>query len=290
MAIIEIQNLKKYYGKHMGTEDVSFSVDKGEFFGFVGPNGAGKSTTIKFLLGFIFADAGSATICGRDVVTDTKAIKNFTAYVPSDVRFYENMKVAELLKRNGRFYQCASHDDEAKRLCTLFDLDVSKQFRELSTGNKKKVSLVCAMASKPDVLILDEPTNGLDPIMQKKLFIELQRQTQKGATVLLSSHNLTEVQEYCSKVAFIKNGKILTVKDLKKIQLQKIITVYGGDHNTIHNADIIQQGNNKCVFRHNNDSASMITLLKKIKPLDFVVENESMEDYFMTMYGEETIK
>ncbi len=287
MAVIEIQNLRKYYGKQLGTQDVSFSINEGELFGFVGPNGAGKSTTIKVLLGFLFADCGQTSICGKDSAREAKAIKKFTGYVPSDVRFYENMKMEELLKRNGNFYQSDGYGKEAERLCELFELNSSKRFRELSSGNKKKVAIVCAMASKPKVLILDEPTNGLDPMIQKRLFEELKSQTQRGVTVLLSSHNLAEVQLYCNRVAFIKNGTILTVTDLKEVQPRKKITVHGGDQAAIPDAAVITRANGSCTFRCGDDSNSLITLLGKIRPDDFTVENESIEERFMNLYGQE---
>lgn len=140
MNAIKIEHLQKNYGKHIGTKDVTFSVDTGEIFGFVGPNGAGKTTTIKVLMGFIFASGGSASICGLDVVKDTKKIKAFTGYVPSDVRLYANMRVKELLRHNAAFHQndCTA---ETARLCELFVVDVTKRFDKLSTGNKKKFPL-----------------------------------------------------------------------------------------------------------------------------------------------------
>ena len=236
MAVIQVQNLKKNYGKNVGTRDVTFAVNEGELFGFVGPNGAGKSTTIKALLGFLFASDGSAFICGKDVARDSKEIKRFTGYVPSDVRLYDNLRISELLQWNARFHGSAEHDKEAERLCSLFELDPSKRFLELSTGNKKKASIVCALAPQPRVLILDEPTNGLDPMMQKKLFDELITQKERGVTVLLSSHNLTEVGEYCDRVAFIKDGVILAVTDLKNVRHRKIVTITDteGNQSTFH--------------------------------------------------------
>lgn len=212
MSTISINNLEKKYGKNYGTRDVTFSVNEGEIYGFVGPNGAGKSTTIKVLMGFIYSSKGSASIMGLDVVEDTKKIKAFTGYVPSDVNMYSNMSVKELLKRNTKFYD-GDYNDEVKRLVSLFEVDVNKSFDELSTGNKKKVSIICALMASPKVVILDEPTSGLDPMMQKTLLDELKRRAKLGTTILLSSHNLTEVQEYCDKVAFIKSGRIIAVID-----------------------------------------------------------------------------
>ena len=284
MSIINIEHLKKNYGKHIGVKDVTFSVNEGEIFGFVGPNGAGKSTTIKVLTGFIFSDGGTATVCGLDTARDSKQIKEFTGYVPSDVRIYENMRVRELLLRNASFYQ-TDCSKEARRLCEVFEVDVNKRFRELSGGNKKKVSLICALMFGPKVIILDEPTNGLDPVMQKKLFDDLKERTAGGATVFLSSHNLSQVQEYCSRVAFIKGGKILAVSDLSENVPQKIVTAAGGG-DAPEDFLLISEEGNKRVFRTKAGAGELITALKKLNPTDFTVENESMEERFWSLYGE----
>ena len=290
MPVIEIKNLQKYYGKHIGTKNVSFSVDKGELFGFVGPNGAGKSTTIKTLLGFIFADSGTATICGLDVVACSKEIKTFTGYVPSDVRLYPDLSVSELFKRNGNFYQNSEYSVEVKRLTKLLELDVSKRFQELSTGNKKKVSLILALACQPTVLILDEPTSGLDPIVQKKLFDELKKQTANGVTVLLSSHNLAEVQEYCNRVAFINAGEIITVTNLREIQPQKIVSLRGGNLHFINPENVLTQTEDNFVFRFSGTTYDLLDLLQRIQPIDFTVQNESIEDRFLSLYEKGEIK
>jgi len=287
MPVIQISHLKKSYGKHIGTRDVTFSVEQGEIFGFVGPNGAGKSTTIKTLMGFIFADSGAASICGLDVARDTKKIKAFTGYVPSDVRLYENLKIRELLARNAGFYAspCMA---ETERLCKLFGVNESKRFDELSTGNKKKISIVCALAPKPTVVILDEPTNGLDPVMQHLLFEELRQQTANGVTVLLSSHNLSEVQEYCSRVAFIKDGAILTVTDLREAgSPRKIITVQGGADTIPDGLTLVSRNGETRIFHSALDGEGLLRSLLPLSPNAFTVENESMESYFRDLYGKE---
>lgn len=285
MAFIDIQNLQKNYGKHVGTRDVSLSVEEGEIFGFVGPNGAGKSTTIKALMGFIFAQGGTASICGLNVAKHTKEIKAFTGYVPSDVRLYPNMRVRELLKRNAAFYH-TDYSAETQRLCALFEIDVNKRFRELSTGNKKKVSVVCALMPNPKVIILDEPTGGLDPVMQKVLFEELSKRTAVGATVLLSSHNLAEVEEYCHRVAFIKDGSILAITDLRReVASHKIVTLTGGKENMPEGFTWIRDENGRRVFRTALTGDKVLQALCIMAPDDFTVENESMEEYFWNLYG-----
>ena len=287
MDIIQVTNLKKYYGKHLGIENVSFSVKEGEILGFVGPNGAGKSTTIRILLNFIFPNGGNATICGQDVVKESHEIKKFTGYFPSDVRFYGDMTVKELIRVSNEFYS-GSHDKEAERLCNLFELNSSKKFYELSMGNKKKAAIICALAAKPRVLILDEPTNGLDPMMQKRLFTELKNQSANGVSILLSSHNLGEVQEYCHRVAFIKQGKILAITDLKEMRHpQKIITTIGGKDIIHPSMQLLEQGEVKRTFRYKGDSALLLKLLQEASPDDFTVNNESLEERFLNLYGME---
>jgi ABC-2 type transport system ATP-binding protein len=290
MAVIEIEHLKKHYGKHVGTRDVTFSVDEGEIFGFLGPNGAGKTTTLKILMGFVLKSGGSATICGLDVERDTRKIKAFTGYVPSDVRLYANMRVKELLRRNAAFYPGDSAG-EADRLCALFEADKDKRLRELSSGNKKKVSIICALMARPRVVILDEPTNGLDPVMQKLLFEELKRHTAGGATVLLSSHNLAEVQEYCRRVAFIKDGAILAVADLSEAaEPKKILSVAGGAQAVPDGLEFVKHDGDRRVFRSGLEGRALLRALSEIGPDDFTVENERMEERFWHLYGQEEDK
>lgn len=287
MTMIEINSLKKSYGKHIGVNDVSFAVNEGEIFGFVGPNGAGKSTTIKTLLGFIFADSGTVTINGLDVVQKSREIKTFTGYVPSEVRLYATMPVGELLRRNAAFYP-GDYSGETKRLCDVFEIDQKKRFSELSSGNKKKVSIVCALMSAPKVIVLDEPTNGLDPMMQVRLFEELRTRANSGAAILLSSHNLTEVQAYCNRVAFIRKGAILTVADLSgDMQSAKIITVSGGHGESPSGLELLRKDNGVRVFRSTLGASALLTALSQLTPEDISIENESIEDRFWSLYGRE---
>ena len=290
MVVIEIDSLKKSYGKHVGVRDVTFSVNEGEMFGFVGPNGAGKSTTIKTLMGFIFSDSGHASICGLDCARESRRIKAFTGYVPSDVRLYPSMRTGELLRRNAAFYS-GDFSAETERLCTLFGVNTGKRFSELSTGNKKKVSVICALMAEPKVVILDEPTNGLDPLMQKNLFEELLRRTKNGCAVLLSSHNLSEVQEYCDRAAFINSGSIISVIDLKKDIVQtKIITLSGGKKEIPASFELLSENGGKRVFRTEQNGGALTSALAAIAPDDFTVENESIEERFWSLYGKESGK
>ena len=184
MYIIETSNLSKSYGKNRGIIDINLKIKEGEIFGFVGPNGAGKSTTIRTLLNFIFPTGGSGKILGMDIVKQSKDIKKQIGYVPSEVKFYDEIKVKDIIKYSCSFYDGINQEDVDK-LYELLEVDVEKRMSELSLGNKKKVAIVQALIHKPRLLILDEPTNGLDPLIQKRLFELLKKANKEGTTVFL---------------------------------------------------------------------------------------------------------
>ena len=217
MNVIEIKNLTKDYGKSRGITDVSFNVEEGEIFGFIGPNGAGKSTTIRTLLALIHQTSGSATIFGKDTLAHYQEISENIGYLPSEVFYYDNMKVIDLLKYSASFYKkdCSAR---IKELSTLLDLDLNKKIEDLSFGNRKKVGIVQGLLHEPKLIILDEPTSGLDPLMQQKFFDLLRDENKKGATILFSSHILSEVQKLCHRVAIIKEGKIIKVEKISTLR------------------------------------------------------------------------
>ncbi|PGM56624.1 ABC transporter ATP-binding protein [Bacillus sp. AFS053548] len=217
MYAIEINNLTKTYGNSRGITDISFNIEEGEIFGFIGPNGAGKSTTIRTLLSLIYPTSGSAKIFGKDCIQFAPEIKKEIGYLPSEVFYYDNMKVMDLLKYSASFYKkdCTKR---IKELAEVMDLDLTKKIDDLSLGNKKKVGIVQGLLHEPKLIILDEPTSGLDPLMQQRFFDLLEEENKKGATILFSSHILSEVQRLCDRVAIIKEGKIVTVEKISTLQ------------------------------------------------------------------------
>ena len=228
MDAIETMNLTKYYGKARGIINLSLTVGKGECFGFIGPNGAGKSTTIRTLLGLISPTSGSARILGKDIVKEKTDFLRDTGYLPSEVMFYPGMRVRDILKFSAdlRRKDCS---EEARKLCERLQLDLAAKAEELSYGNRKKVAIVCALQSKPSLLILDEPTGGLDPLMQHEFFEIIRERNRDGATILFSSHILSEVQRNCTRAAVIREGQIVacdSVENLAKTNARRI-TVYG---------------------------------------------------------------
>ncbi|ODG90443.1 MULTISPECIES: ABC transporter ATP-binding protein [Bacillaceae] len=217
MYAIEINNLTKTYGNSRGITDISFNIEEGEIFGFIGPNGAGKSTTIRTLLSLIYPTSGNAKIFGKDCIQFAPEIKKDIGYLPSEVFYYDNMKVMDLLKYSASFYKkdCTKR---IKELAEVMDLDLTKKIDDLSLGNKKKVGIVQGLLHEPKLIILDEPTSGLDPLMQQRFFDLLEEENKKGATILFSSHILSEVQRLCDRVAIIKEGKIVTVEKISTLQ------------------------------------------------------------------------
>ena len=206
--MIQIDHLTKRYGRSRGVTDLTLHVPEGGCFGFIGPNGAGKSTTIRTLLGLLAPTAGSARVLGLDCRRERRAILAQVGYMPSEAMFYPNMRVEEVIRFSAslRKQDCRA---EADALCQALDLDGRKRIRELSLGNRKKVSIVCAMQHRPRLYVLDEPTSGLDPLVQRAFWRELEQRREEGATVFLSSHVLYEVQRYCGRAAIIREGRLV---------------------------------------------------------------------------------
>ena len=225
--VIEIRHLTKNYGKSRGVIDVSLNVKQGDIFGFLGPNGAGKSTTIRSMLGFLKINEGSINILGMDSVRDHEKILREVGYMPSEAWFYDSMKVKDVIKyaADVRGLDCSN---EAGMLCERLKVDTNKKIKQLSLGNRKKVSIVCAMQHKPKLFIFDEPTGGLDPLMQKKFFELINEYVDKGATCLLSTHVLSEVDKYCKSAAIMREGR-LTMLDTPHIDDETFLSFYEDD-------------------------------------------------------------
>ena len=214
--MIQIDHLTKTYGRARGVTDLTLHVPEGCCFGFIGPNGAGKSTTIRTMLGLISPTGGSAQVLGLDCVRDRTAILAQVGYMPSEAMFYPEMRVGEVIRLSARLRgrDCRA---EAAALCHALALDQRKKIRELSLGNRKKVSIVCAMQHRPKLYVFDEPTSGLDPLMQRAFWAEVAARRREGASVFLSSHVLYEVQRYCERAAIIREGRLVvegTTEDL----------------------------------------------------------------------------
>ncbi len=275
MNVIEIDKLTKSYGKSRGITDVSFNVGKGEIFGFIGPNGAGKSTTIRTLLGYIRADGGRASIFGMDIARDTVRIKKRTGYLPSEAVFTENMKVRDMLFYTAEFYR-KDMKERIMQLASKLALDLGKRVDDLSLGNRKKVAIIQALMHSPELLILDEPTSGLDPLVQKEFFDILLEQRSSGATILFSSHVLSEVQRYCDKVAIIREGRIVGINTVEELT-----------SNTFKRVSLIDENGEARDYVHHGDVNKLAQELAKMRLRDFKVEEPSLEEIFLKYYEKE---
>ncbi|MEG0691714.1 MAG: ABC transporter ATP-binding protein [Oscillospiraceae bacterium] len=288
MNVIDIKALTKEYGKSRGITNVNLEVNQGEIYGFIGPNGAGKSTTIKLLLNLIYPTSGSAKILNLDTVTESSQIKKLIGYVPSEVRYYGALTGEELMKSTLGFHH-SKNVAMIDTLCQKLDIDKKKRIGELSLGNKKKIAIACAIIHEPKLIILDEPTSGLDPLIQKKLFELLKEQNAKGATIFISSHNLNEVEEHCTKVAFIKEGKILKTLDLNcNSPHSKIITITGSNLEKSvflqNDFTILSQENNLIKLSFKGATQSLLDILVTQSITDLTIQNLSLEDEFLTYY------
>lgn len=286
MDAIETMNLTKYYGKARGIINLSLTVGKGECFGFIGPNGAGKSTTIRTLLGLISPTSGSARILGKDIVKEKTDILRDTGYLPSEVMFYPGMRVRDILKFSAdlRRKDCS---EEARKLCERLQLDLTAKAEELSYGNRKKVAIVCALQSKPSLLILDEPTGGLDPLMQHEFFEIIRERNRDGATILFSSHILSEVQRNCTRAAVIREGQIVacdSVENLAKTNARRI-TVYGAvDLTGMDGIRDLKSGNGSASFLYSGDVNVLLRRLSEGHVEDLSITEPDLEEVFLHFY------
>lgn len=289
MEAIKTNNLTKYYGKARGITNLNLSVEKGEFFGFIGPNGAGKSTTIRTLLGLISPTSGSAQILGKDITKERETILQSIGYLPSEAVFYPGMKVKDVLKLSAdmRRTDCK---EESEKLCERLQLDTSRKVDELSFGNRKKIAIVCALQSRPELLILDEPTGGLDPLMQREFFSIIRERSQGGATVFLSSHVLSEVQRNCTRAAIIREGRVIAcdkVDTLSKTNTKRV-TIHGSaDLGRLDGIRDRIDGNEATSFLYSGDMNLLLQTLSKGHITDLSVSEPDLEEIFLHYYEKE---
>ena len=271
MSVIEIRNLDKNFGNLKAVNDLTLNVEAGEILGFVGKNGAGKSTTLRCIVDILRPSAGNITILGMHSTTRAKQIKEKLSYVPSEAIFYENIGVEQILKFSCKIANVPY--ESAVNLCKYFELDPTKKIGDLSLGNRKKVSLVQGFLKESQVLIFDEPTSGLDPLMQEKFFKLIIKAKNRGACIFLSSHNLSEIEQYCDRVAIIKSGKLLDVVNLTKAvaKNKKLVMC------TLANGERLN-------FEFDEDANKLIEKLSHLNLKDVEIKRISVYDEFIQYY------
>ncbi|MDD2628227.1 MAG: ABC transporter ATP-binding protein [Clostridia bacterium] len=293
MEIIKIENLTKDYGNEKGIFDVSFTVKKGEVFGFLGPNGAGKTTTIRNIMGFIKADSGKCSINGLDCFNNSSEVQKNIGYIPGEIAFMTGMTGIEFIKFMAD-YRGLKDLARAYELIKLFNLDIKGKIKKMSKGMKQKLGIVVALMHNPQILILDEPTSGLDPLMQNTFIELIKEEKKKGKTILMSSHMFEEIEKTCTIVSIIKDGRIVAIEDIENLKKTKNrkYTVSLGNLKEVQKfikeeLDIFKVYDNRITVIINNNMNKFVGILNKYDIADIEEEHQSLEDIFMEYYGGE---
>jgi ABC-2 type transport system ATP-binding protein len=291
-TVIQTMNLTKFYGKSRGIKDVSITVNKGDIFGFLGPNGAGKSTTIRTLLDFIRPSSGNAIIFGLDCRKDSVAIRKRIGYIPGDFGLYGHMTGWKFLEYFGKVrggYDAASAKEYARKM----DIKLDRKMKEYSRGMRQKVAIIQAFMNNPDLIIMDEPTNGLDPLIQQTFMDMLREEADRGCTMFMSSHVLSEVEKVCNRVAIIKEGGIVAEERVEELRQKsgKILEVKFAqplEREIFYLPGISNVTRSNGTYRM-NVTGNMEEILKEIsayKLADINIHQMTLEDIFMHYYEE----
>ena len=288
MNAIQTEGLTKFYGRSRGIIDLDLEVREGEFYGFIGPNGAGKSTTIRILMGLIHRTRGSAWILGRDISREKEQILSEIGYLPSEAVFYPDMRGRDLIRLSADLHRkdCRKASLE---LCERLQLDPSRRISELSFGNRKKLAVVCALQHDPRLCILDEPTGGLDPLMQKEFFEILKERNEKGMTVFLSSHILSEVQRFCSRAAIIREGRIIasgSVEELARTNAKRVSVRGSFDASGLPDVRDLQISDDTVSFLYSGDINLLLSQLGRQPVIDLTISEPDLEEVFLHYYTE----
>lgn len=303
--LLEVSNLTKVYGREynllgrtlgrrvVGAEEVSFKVRVGEIFGFLGPNGAGKSTTMRSILDFLHIQSGVVTIFGLDHHDSALEIRKRIGYIPGDLSLYEDFTGEELLEYFGGFRPI--NREYLEELRTYFRADMTLRIKNLSTGNRQQVGLIMALASKPDFLILDEPTAGLDPLMAANVHKILKELKAEGKTIFLSSHDLAEAQSVCDRIGIIKEGRMVLVEEIENLVtkfLQNVTVTFGSGKTPAAEEfekletvqSVIQENGNRFKLTVKDDINELIDMFSGYKVERLNIEDASLEEIFLQFY------
>lgn len=288
MYAISVKKVKKYFVQTKALDNVSLEVKEGEIFGFLGPNGAGKTTAIRCMMDFIRADKGEILLFNKNSLYDSVDLKKQIGYIPSEDQLFENWNAQDHIALTESIYGKAK---ETHDLIKIFNLDLKKRIKDLSTGNRRKVSIVLALIHNPKLLICDEPTSGLDPLFQEKFYEIIKERNKKGMTVFISSHNLTEVEKICSRVAIIKQGKIIATETIEKLENKKIYNLeivfaqkYILKDFHLSNTEIIYHKDKIIHLIVKKDINKILSILSGYRIENIKINHASLEDIFLEYY------
>ncbi|MFA6271531.1 MAG: ABC transporter ATP-binding protein [Patescibacteria group bacterium] len=288
MNVIEVNQLSKYFGKNKAVDNISFSVEKGEIFGFLGPNGAGKTTTIRCMMDFIRPTSGNINILGLNAQKDSVKLKKKIGYLSGNLRLYDKWTGQDHIdfvsKLNGGM-------DIAKEISGKFNFDPTQKVKALSSGNKQKLGIIMAFMTKPELLIMDEPTNALDPLLQNTMYDLIDELTKNGTTIFMSSHNLSEVDRICHKVGIIKHGKMVATESIRNLKDKRLynVTAYFTDDFEINKFELKGVSIKKkiaggLILGVRGDLNALVRELSQYNLKDLHIEHASLEEIFIEFY------
>ncbi len=288
MIPCEVINLNKMYNSYtLGVDDVTFNIKEGEILGFIGPNGAGKSTTIHAIMGLLRPSKGSVAILNHDAFREGYKVRNDVGYCSADVGYFPDLTVRENLKWVADSKGVGM--DRVEYLTTKLELNLTRKAKELSTGNKKKMGIVMALLSSPKLIVLDEPTTGLDPLIRKNFFELMEEEKKRGASILISSHELSDIQRLCDRVAIIKEGKIIAIEEMEQLKTKRLKNVtietdYSDPEITLSGVSNVSRQGNVITFDYNGDMKKLIRYLDGLDVTNIDITEASLENIFMHFY------
>lgn len=294
MTVIELNHITKDYGEGKGIFDIQLSIKEGEVFGFVGTNGAGKTTTIRHMMGFLKPDKGRAIINGLDCWNDAAEVKKLVGYIPGEIAFPDAPTGTEFLKRQAQLLGIKNMRF-AERIIDQLQLDPTANLKRMSKGMKQKTAIVAAFMADPDIYILDEPTTGLDPLMRREFMKLLIEEKKKGKTIFMSSHMFDEVENLCDRVAMIKDGKIIAIKNTNEIKhnedkVYKIGFKMKQDYESFLTENLMIREKDEEEYQvmieiHDREINQLFQILKKYD-IHFISEEKfTLEQYFQSLYA-----
>ena len=286
--ILRVVQLCKNYGKTKGIEDLSLELNDGEIFGLIGPNGAGKSTTIRSIMNMINKSYGEVYFNDQLLDKNNIEAKKLIGYLPSEVFLYEDMSVKQMLDYHASFFK-EDLSERRKELVKLLNVDEKKKIEDLSLGNLKKVGIILALMHNPKLLILDEPSSGLDPIMQQTFYELLLQEKAKGTTIIYSTHILSEVSKICDRVGIIKDSHLVKIEDVDSLNNNRLtfIKITSEDNEKIKealNLETYELGKNTIRFKYDKDVNSLLSVLTNFNIDRILIVEPTIEEIFMHYY------
>ncbi len=287
MIPCEVEKLNKLYGNIVGVDEVSFNVKEGEILGIVGPNGAGKTTTLRTIMGLIKATGGSVSVINEDAFKNGHIAREHVGYAGGEPSFMPNLTV----KQNLQFVAETKgvSFDRVDELATKLELTLNAKAKNLSLGNKKKMCLVMALLSSPKLIVLDEPTLGLDPLVRQNLNKILLEEKKRGASIIISSHELTEVQRLCDRVAIIKDGKVVAIEEMENLKTKRLKKVtletsYSTPEIALSGVSDLKQDGTLTTFNYNGEMANLVKYLAGVDVVNVNIEECNLESIFLHFY------